>query len=89
MEGRYDYIPANSFAGVVVYDDKLVNAFDMARIHKFGSLDENVEGNEDCVNLPSYKAMEAFVVNEEKVKLQLSKERTEQVKQDIIYTDLK
>ena len=49
----------------------------MVRIHKFGHLDENVEGNEECVNLPSYKAMEEFVVNDEKVRLQLSKEREE------------
>ncbi|WP_270301553.1 virulence-associated E family protein [Terrisporobacter petrolearius] len=91
MEGRYDYIPANSCAGVVVYDDKfayshhatdpacdkLVNAFDMVRIHKFGHLDENVDGNKECVNRPSYKAMEEFTVNDEKVKLQLAKERIE------------
>ncbi|MEG0090508.1 MAG: hypothetical protein RSA20_01695, partial [Oscillospiraceae bacterium] len=50
MSGRYDYIPADSSAGVVVYDDKfayshhatdpacgkLLNAFDLVRIHKFG-----------------------------------------------------
>jgi len=91
MEGRYNYIPATSCAGVVVYDnkfayshhatdpacDKLVNAFDMVRIHKFGHLDENVEGNEECVNLPSYKSMEEFSVNDEKIRLQLSKERKE------------
>lgn len=91
MEGRYDYIPATSCAGVVVYDDKfayshhatdpacdkLVNAFDMVRIHKFGHLDENVEDNKEWVNIPSYKAMEEFVVNDEKVRLKLSKEREE------------
>lgn len=91
MEGRYNYIPATSCAGVVVYDnkfayshhatdpacDKLVNAFDMVRIHKFGHLDENVDGNKECVNRPSYKAMEEFVINDEKIKLQLSKERKE------------
>lgn len=49
----------------------------MVRIHKFGYLYKNVEGNEECVNLPSYKAMEEFVVNDEKVRLQLSKEREE------------
>ncbi len=56
MIGRYDYIPADSSAGVVIYDDvfayshhatdpacgKLMNAFDVVRIHKFGNLDEKV-----------------------------------------------
>ena len=54
MAGRYDYIPADSSAGVVVYDDKfayshhatdpacgkLLNAFDLVRIHRFGDDDE-------------------------------------------------
>lgn len=91
MEGRYDYIPASSSAGVVVYDDKfafshhstdmacgkLLNAFDLVRIHKFSHLDENVEDNKEWVNLPSYKAMEELAINDEKVRLQLSKERKE------------
>ena len=51
--GRYDYIPGEGTAGVVVYDDKfvyshhatdpacgkLLNAFDLVRVHLFG--DEN------------------------------------------------
>lgn len=53
IPGRYDYIPADSAAGVVVYDDlfvyshhatdpccgKLMNAFDVVRLHKFGDKD--------------------------------------------------
>ena len=49
-DGRYDYIPGESSAGVVIYDDifvyshhatdpasaKLLNAFDLVRIHRFG-----------------------------------------------------
>lgn len=91
MEGRYDYIPASSSAGVVVYDDKfafshhstdmacgkLLNAFDLVRIHKFSYLDENVADNKELVNLPSYKAMEELAINDERVRLQLSKERKE------------
>lgn len=91
MEGRYNYIPATSCAGVVVYDnkfayshhatdpacDKLVNAFDMVRIHKFGNLDESVEDNKEFVNIASYKAIEEFAINDEKIRMQLSKERKE------------
>ena len=49
MEGRYDYIPADSSAGVIIIDEKfsysfhatdpacgqLLNAFDVVRVHKF------------------------------------------------------
>ncbi len=49
MEGRYDYIPADSSAGVVIIDEKfsysfhatdpacgqLLNAFDVVRVHQF------------------------------------------------------
>lgn len=57
MTGRYDYIPADSQAGVVIYEDKyayshhatdpacghLMNAFDVVRIHKFGGLDARAD----------------------------------------------
>ena len=50
---RYDYIPADSAAGVVIYDGlfayshhatdpccgRLMNAFDVVRLHKFGEKD--------------------------------------------------
>ena len=56
MNGRYDYIPADLRRSVVVYDGKfayshhatdpvcgkLLNAFDLVRLHKFRELDENV-----------------------------------------------
>ena len=87
--GRYDYIPASSSAGVVIYEnkfayshhatdpacDKLVNAFDIVRIHKFGHLDKCEQDKLEQGSLPSCKAMEEFAVNDEKVRLQLSKER--------------
>ena len=87
IKGRYDYIPASSSAGVIIYDDKfsyshhstdiacdkLLNAFDLVRIHKFSDLDE--DNDKEITLLPSYKAMEKLAINDEKVKLQLSKER--------------
>ena len=70
-EGRYDYIPADSSAGVVIYDDKfayshhatdpvcgmLLNAFDLVRIHKFGDLDDK----------KSFTAMSEFAVKDDEV----------------------
>lgn len=94
INGRYDYVPADSIAGVLIYGDKfsyshhatdpacgkLLNAFDLVRIHRFGNLDGKV--NEDTIpsKLPSFKAMQEFVLSDENVKLQLAKERTETAK---------
>ena len=90
FRGRYDYIPASSSAGVVVYDDKfayshhatdpasgkLLNAFDLVRIHNFSHLDKIEDLEKKPSNkLPSFKAMENFVLQDEKVKQLLSKER--------------
>lgn len=96
MAGRYDYIPADSSAGVVIYDDKfayshhatdpacghLMNAFDVVRVHKFGSLDDKAKVDTPPTKLPSYKAMVDFAIKDEKVKLQLAKEREIQAGDD-------
>lgn len=82
MDGRYDYIPADSTAGVVVYDGKfayshhatdpaqgkLMNAFDLVRIHKYGDLEEKA----------SFKAMSDFAVKDELVKAEFAQKRKTQ-----------
>lgn len=89
MPGRYDYIPADSQAGVVIYEDKfayshhatdpacgkLMNAFDVVRLHRFGDLDAKADPDGDPSKLPSFKAMQEFAVQDESVKIQLGKER--------------
>jgi predicted P-loop ATPase len=88
VEGRYDYIPADSAAGVVIYDDKwlfshhasdpangrLLNAFDVVRIHKYGDLDEKA----------SYTAMAEFAVKDERVGVALLEERRQKAAQDFV-----
>lgn len=78
MDGRYDYIPADSSAGVVIYDDKfayshhatdpacgkLLNAFDLVRIHKFGDEEKK-----------SFTAMMDFAVKDELVNTTLLREK--------------
>ena len=78
-EGRYDYIPGESTAGVVIYDDKfayshhatdpacgkLLNAFDLVRIHRFGGDDEK----------KSFSAMMEFAVKDEQVSSLLLREK--------------
>ena len=86
MEGRYDYIPADSSAGVVVYDDKfayshhatdpacgkLLNAFDLVRIHRFGNDDEK----------KSFKQMTELALSDDTVKENLAAERIAQAGED-------
>ncbi|RMD03219.1 hypothetical protein D9O40_03500 [Clostridium autoethanogenum] len=93
MPERYDYVPADSTAGVVIYDNKyayshhatdpacgkLLNSFDLVRIHRFGEMDEDADENKQ---LPSYKAMVELCREDEKVKKQLAKEREEEVKDE-------
>lgn len=90
-EGRYDYTPADSSAGVVIYDDKfayshhatdpacgmLLNAFDLVRIHKFGDLDDK----------KSFSAMSEFAVKDDEVKMQLAAERKEAAEREFADTD--
>ena len=89
MPGRYDYIPADSQAGVVIYEEKfayshhatdpacgkLMNAFDVVRLHRFGDLDAKADPDSDPSRLPSFKAMQEFAVQDESVKIRLGKER--------------
>ena len=96
MPGRYDYIPADSTAGVVVYDDlfvyshhatdpccgKLMNAFDVVRLHKFGSLDEKAAEDTLSGKLPSFLAMQDFASGDGKVKATLGRERQEAAKNE-------
>ena len=93
MPERYDYIPADSTAGLVIYNNryayshhatdpacgKLSNAFDLVRIHLFGELDEDADEKKP---LPSYKAMLEFCTEDETVKHQLAKEREEEVREE-------
>ena len=79
VPGRYDYIPADSSAGVVIYDDRfayshhatdpasgqLLNAFDVVRVHKFKDADEKT----------GFKEMSDFAIKDERVKQTILEER--------------
>lgn len=96
MPGRYDYIPADSQAGVVVYEGKfayshhatdpacgkLMNAFDMVRIHRFGEMDAKASEDTEASKLPSFGAMSEFAVNDENVKMTIAGERMEKAERE-------
>lgn len=88
---RYDYIPADSSAGVVIYDDKfayshhatdpasgqLLNAFDVVRVHKFKDADEKT----------GFKEMADFAIRDERVKQTILEERKCEVVSDFTEND--
>ena len=96
IENRYDYIPADSAAGVVIYDDKfvyshhatdpvcgkLLNAFDIVRLHKFADLDDKFPEDTPVTKLPSYKAMSDFALQDGNVKALFAKEKLQQAADD-------
>ena len=72
QDGRYTYTGGSTANGLVIYQDglfayshhatdpaggKLCNAFDLVRLHMFGSLDADALPDTPAGRLPSYKAM--------------------------------
>lgn len=86
QDGRYDYIPADSSAGVVIYDgkfayshhasdpacDKTLNAFDLVRVHRFGDDDPK----------KSFNSMAELASKDERVKMHIFSERRAQMEAD-------
>lgn len=91
QEGRYDYIPADSSAGVVIYDgkfayshhasdpacNKTLNAFDLVRVHRFGDDDPK----------KSFNAMADLASKDERVKLLILHERRMEAEADFVPED--
>ena len=96
MNGRYDYIPADSSAGVVTYDGKfafshhatdpvcgrLLNAFDLVRLHRFRDLDDHCAPDTAPGKLPSFQAMSDFALKDDKVKAVFAEERKAQASEE-------
>lgn len=76
---RFTYLGGSTTGGAVVYDNgkflyshhgtdpcsgKLVNPFDLARLHKFGDLDDEAAAGTPNNRLPSFKAMCEFAVQD-------------------------
>lgn len=90
VEGRYTYTEGSSVGGLVIYDNdtfaysnhatdpisgKLVNAFDLVRIHLFGTKDIGEDPTTAVTKLPSYKEMIDFVNEDGAAPILLDKER--------------
>ena len=96
IRGRYDYVEADSTAGLVIYEDKfayshhstdkaantLCNAFDIVRVHKFSDLDTNIDEGTTTSRLPSFKAMREFCAKDDLVKKQITAEKLKKAKEE-------
>ena len=86
---RFTYANGSTFGGAQVFEgkwlyshhatdpcsEKLVNAWDLVRIHKYGDRDEDVKEGTPVSRLPSYTAMKDFAMGLPDVKLDLLKQR--------------
>ena len=86
---RYTYAAGSTAAGLVVYDGdlfafsnhgtdpaggQLCNAFDLVRIHKFGSLDDDAQ-DKTGKDRPSYKAMARFAAEDPGTRMTIVSDR--------------
>ena len=92
--GRYTFTGGTTTGGAVLYDGgkflysyhatdpcscKLVNAFDLVRLHRFGDKDDEAKPGTLPHQLPSYKAMEALCRDDSHVKSLMDQERGEAI----------
>ena len=92
-DGRFTYSGGSTTGGAVVYNDgqflyshhatdpaggKLCNAFDLARLHLFGSLDDDAKPDTPTNKLPSYVEMCRFAAADKAVAALLNTERYRQ-----------
>ena len=89
---RYTYTKGSTAAGLVLYEDgrfayshhgtdpaggRLVNAFDLIRIHRFGAADEDVPPDTPINKYPSYNKMIDLALEDKDVSYQLTLDRVD------------
>lgn len=94
---RFTYLGGSTTGGAVIYDNgkflfshhatdpcggRLVNAFDLVRLHKFPDADAESNPDTPVSKLPSYKAMCDLAVNDKGVVATLNREQREQALKD-------
>jgi predicted P-loop ATPase len=94
---RYTYLGGSTTGGAVIYDNgkflyshhatdpcsgRLVNAFDLVRLHKFGDKDQDAAPDTPVAKLPSYKAMCELAMEDKATIATLNREQMEQARRD-------
>lgn len=96
-DGRYTFVEGSTVGGAVIYENglflyshhatdpcsgKLVNAFDLVRLHKFGDSDDDAKPDTPVNKLPSFVQMSQFALNDAGVAAAMNQERYERVVAD-------
>ena len=94
---RWTYAQGSTSGGAIIYNDdkflfshhgtdpcceKCVNAFDLVRIHRFGSEDEGADINTPVNRLPSFLAMEKLAKADKRVSGLMAKEKIADIQKD-------
>ncbi len=97
MPGRYTYIDGSTTGGAVLYDSgkflyshhatdpcsgKLVNAFDLVRLHKYGDKDNDAQAGTPANRMPSYTAMCEYAITLNDVSALMNRERYQEAMKD-------
>jgi predicted P-loop ATPase len=97
MPGRYTYIDGSTTGGAVLYENgkflyshhatdpcsgKLVNAFDLVRLHKYADKDDEAQPGTPSSRLPSFSAMCEFATGLNEVSALMAQERYETAVKD-------
>ena len=97
MPGRYTYLGGSTTGGAVIYDSgkflyshhatdpcsgRLVNAFDLVRLHRFGDKDDEAQPGTPTNRLPSYQAMCELAISHSDVAALMSQERYQEAVKD-------
>ena len=94
MDDRLTFTGGSTTGGALIYDDgkylfshhatdpcsgKLVNAFDLVRLHKFSDLDDEALPGTPTNRLPSYEAMQRLAADDAGVKSTMAREKAAQI----------
>lgn len=94
---RYTYVGGSTAGGAVIYEDgkflyshhatdpcsgKLVNAFDLVRLHLYGDLDNDAKVGTPVNSLPSNKEMTKFALQDVSVRTLINAERMERTREE-------
>jgi len=97
IPGRYTFIGGSTAGGAVLYDNgkylyshhatdpcsgRLVNSFDLVRLHKFSSMDDDAKADTPVNKLPSFQAMLELAAADPDVSASLVREKYEEATEE-------
>lgn len=97
IPGRYTFTGGSTTGGAIIYEDgkfiyshhatdpaggRLCNAFDLCRLHLYGSMDDGVKPDTPVNKLPSFVEMRKLAVKDPTVIQKIDQEREQEVTKD-------